>query len=135
MKKKILIVDDDPRLVNLYQLVLKKFYNIIVAYDGKEALVIANDQLPDLILMDIMMPVMDGLRALTLLKADAATRTIPVILLTARDKHTDVLVGYKTGADYYITKPFTSKELLNGINLIFGEGEGIDPPVPHDSFA
>ncbi len=120
MKKKILIVEDDPRLLNLYQLELKESYDIVVAHNGKEALEMANVQLPDLVLMDIMMPVMDGLEALTRLKENAATATIPVILLTAKVQHKDVLEGYKTGADYYITKPFTYKELVNGINLCLG---------------
>ncbi len=123
MKKKILVVDDDPALINLYHMALNESYEIIAAYNGKEALDMANVQLPDLIVMDIMMPVMDGLEALTNLKGNAATATIPVILLTAQTQYKDVIEGYKTGADYYITKPFTSKELLNGINLCLGKGE------------
>lgn len=122
MKKKILIVDDDPALINLFQMVLKESYDLILAYNGKEALDKVNDQAPDLVLMDVMMPVMDGLEALTKIKENPATSTIPVILLTAKVQSKDVLEGYKMGADYYITKPFTSKELVNGINLCLGKG-------------
>ena len=122
MKKKILIVDDDPALITLFQTVLKESYDIILAYNGKEALDKVNVQAPDLVLMDIMMPVMDGLEALTKIKENPATSTIPVILLTAKAQPKDVLEGYNQGADYYITKPFTTKELVNGINLCLGKG-------------
>ena len=80
-------------------------------------------QKPDLIILDIMMPEMDGLEVLSRLKAVAETATIPVILLTAKVQYEDVLGGYKLGADYYITKPFTSTQLVNGINLLLGEGK------------
>jgi len=80
-------------------------------------------QKPDLIILDIMMPEMDGLEVLSRLKAVSDTATIPVILLTAKVQYEDVLGGYKLGADYYITKPFTSTQLVNGINLLLGEGK------------
>jgi twitching motility two-component system response regulator PilG len=70
-----------------------------------------------------MMPEMDGLEVLTKLKEAAETSSIPVILLTAKVQYEDVLGGYKLGADYYITKPFTSTQLINGINLLLGEGK------------
>ncbi len=70
-----------------------------------------------------MMPQMDGLEVLTRLKGEPSTATIPVILLTAKVQYEDVLGGYKMGADYYITKPFTSTQLLNGINLLLGDGK------------
>jgi twitching motility two-component system response regulator PilG len=70
-----------------------------------------------------MMPEMDGLEVLTRLKGMADTTSIPIILLTAKVQYEDVLGGYKLGADYYITKPFTSTQLINGINLLLGEGK------------
>jgi len=133
MKKKILIVEDDRRLLNLYQMAIEKSFDVILAYNGKEAVEMAASQLPDLILMDVMMPQMDGFDALTQLKGNPITASIPVILLTARSEHEEVLAGYKTGADYYITKPFTRKGLLYGINLVLGKREDVDPPVPHKS--
>jgi len=123
MKKKILIVEDDLGLINIYKMALEESYDLFVAYNGLEALDMVNAEMPDLILMDVMMPVMDGLEALARLRDNAATSTIPVILLTAKVQDTDVLTGYKTGADYYITKPFTSNELLNGITLFLGKAE------------
>ena len=98
-------------------------YNIVKCSNGLDALTAVEEQKPDLIVLDIMMPQMDGLEVLTRLKGDAATSTIPVILLTAKLQYEDVLGGYKMGADYYITKPFTSTQLLNGINLLLGEGK------------
>ena len=121
MKKKILIVDDDPAIINLLQMSIKETYDVILAYNGKEALEKVNDHSPDLVLMDIMMPVMDGLEAMAKIKENPTTSTIPVILLTAKVQPKDVLEGYNKGADYYITKPFTSKELMNGINLCLGQ--------------
>ena len=123
MKKTILVVEDDPSLVRLYQMTLKESYEILVAYNGQEALDQVNAHRPDLIVMDVMMPMMDGLEALSRLKENPETTTIPVILLTAKVQHKDVLEGYQTGADYYITKPFTSRELLNGISLCLGNGK------------
>ena len=124
MKKKIiLVVEDDLSLVDTYKLALGDSFEILVAYNGKEALDVINTQVPDLILMDIMMPEMDGMEALTHLKKNSATAKIPVILVTAKVKHKDVLDGYQSGADYYITKPFTNMELMNGINMCIGDGK------------
>ena len=90
---------------------------------GRKSLIYVSEQKPDLIILDIMMPQMDGLEVLTRLKEDSGTATIPVILLTAKVQYDDVLGGYKMGADYYITKPFTSTQLINGINLLLGEAK------------
>src|SRR5207244_8013925 len=100
-----------------------KGYNVHSAFSGVELLNLLKDQKPDLIILDIMMPEMDGLEVLTRLKGVTDTATIPIILLTAKVQYEDVLGGYKLGADYYITKPFTSTQLVNGINLLLGEGK------------
>ncbi len=121
MKKKIILVaEDDLSLVDTYKLALGDSFELLVAYNGKEALDVANTQIPDLILMDVMMPEMDGMEALTHLKKNSITAKIPVILVTAKVQHKDVLDGYQSGADYYITKPFTNMELMNGINMCLG---------------
>jgi len=123
MKKKIiLVVEDDLSLVDTYKLALGDSFEILVAYNGKEALEVINTQVPDLILMDIMMPEMDGIETLNHLKKNSATAKVPVILVTAKVQHKDVLGGYQSGADYYITKPFTNRELMNGINMCLGDG-------------
>ncbi len=121
MKKKILIVKDNRRVLNLYQLSLKKSFDIILAYNGKEAVEMADSQTPDLILMDIIMPEMDGLEAVSRLKEDPATASIPVIVLTAKYQRMDILEGYVSEADDYISKPFTGAQLLNGINQFLGK--------------
>lgn len=115
MKKKILIVEDDIALLNILKLTLKKSYNVLLATNGKEGVETASNELPDLILMDIRMPVMDGIEALGLLKKDEATASIPVIFLTGKVQFEDILSGFRMGADHYITKPFKSSELLESI--------------------
>ncbi len=121
MKKKILIVEDDLEMLNLYQAVLRDVFETIPATNGKEAVELAVAEVPNLILMDIMMPVMGGLEALALIKENPTATTIPVILLSALSDYEDIRRGYSIGAKYYITKPFTRKELLNGIKLFLGE--------------
>ena len=122
-KKTIMVVDDNPDIITIVRTILEgKGYNVLSAYGGAELLPRLEEQKPDLIILDIMMPQMDGLEALTRLKGAPDTSPIPVILLTAKVQYEDVLGGYKLGADYYITKPFTSTQLINGINLLLGEG-------------
>lgn len=124
MKKKIiLIAEDDVSLVDTYKLALRDSFELLVAYNGKEALEAVNSQVPDLVLMDIMMPEMDGIEVLKHIKENSVTEKVPVILVTAKVQHKDVLDGYQSGADYYITKPFTNAELMNGINMCLGEGK------------
>jgi two-component system alkaline phosphatase synthesis response regulator PhoP len=123
-KKSIMVVDDNPDIITIVRTILEgKGYGVFSASSGPELLALLKDQKPDLIILDIMMPEMDGLEVLTRLKGMADTATIPVILLTAKVQYEDVLGGYKLGADYYITKPFTSTQLVNGINLLLGEGK------------
>lgn len=123
-KKTIMVVDDNPDIITIVRTILEgKGYSVMSAYSGPELLTRLEGQKPDLIVLDIMMPQMDGLEVLTRLKGAADTSSIPVILLTAKVQYEDVLGGYKLGADYYITKPFTSTQLLNGINLLLGEGK------------
>jgi len=122
--KTVMVVDDNPDIITIVKTILEgKGYNVFSAFSGAELLNMLKDQKPDLIILDIMMPEMDGLEVLSRLKAMSDTATIPVILLTAKVQYEDVLGGYKLGADYYITKPFTSTQLVNGINLLLGEGK------------
>jgi DNA-binding response OmpR family regulator len=122
--KTIIVVDDNPDIVNIVKTILEgKGYNVMCAYSGAELFTKLKERKPDLIILDIMMPEMDGLEVLTRLKGVPETASLPVILLTAKVQYEDVLGGYKLGADYYITKPFTSTQLTNGINLLLGEGK------------
>jgi CheY-like chemotaxis protein len=123
-KKTIMVVDDNPDIITIVKTILEgRGYTVYSASSGPELLTLLPNQKPDLIILDIMMPEMDGLEVLTRLKGKNETASIPVILLTAKVQYEDVLGGYKLGADYYITKPFTSTQLVNGINLLLGEGK------------
>ncbi|MEA2658635.1 MAG: two-component system, OmpR family, alkaline phosphatase synthesis response regulator PhoP [Candidatus Binatota bacterium] len=123
-KKTIMVVDDNPDIITIVKTILEgRGFTVFSASSGPELLSLLPTQKCDLIILDIMMPEMDGLEVLTRLKGKVETSTIPVILLTAKVQYEDVLGGYKLGADYYITKPFTSTQLVNGINLLLGEGK------------
>jgi two-component system alkaline phosphatase synthesis response regulator PhoP len=123
-QRTIMVVDDSPDIITIVKTILEgKGYQVLSASSGQELLNLLTDRKPDLIILDIMMPEMDGLEVLGRLKAVTETASIPVILLTAKVQYEDVLGGYKLGADYYITKPFTSTQLVNGINLLLGESK------------
>ncbi len=115
----IMVVDDNPDQVDILRITLEwKGFNVRCAYSGKDLFAGLEKLKPDLILLDIMMPQMDGLEVLTRLRENSDTASIPVIFLTAKVHHEDVLRGYKMGAEYYITKPFDNTQLLQGINSI-----------------
>jgi len=117
----ILVVDDNEDNVDIArQMLLSRGFEVRVAYNGPSALASVEQRRPDLILLDIMMPQMSGMEVLDRLRANPATAGVPVILVTAKDQDEDLLAGYKYGADYYITKPFSAKQLLYGIGLVLG---------------
>ncbi len=107
MKKKILIVDDDLDLLDLYQVVLREGFETISATNGKEAVDLAVAEAPDLILMDIMMPQMDGLQAAQLIRMHPKTWSIPIIAVTALSSRKDKEKCLQSGCDDYLSKPFT----------------------------
>jgi len=126
MKHKILIVDDNPDSVAIMRSILEsRGYDVAAAQSGAEALDFLQRETVNLVLLDIMMPEMSGTEVLQRIKDNAATGRLPVILVTAKTQDEDVLSGYQYGADYYITKPFTAKQLLYGIELILGKGEPV----------
>jgi two-component system alkaline phosphatase synthesis response regulator PhoP len=113
---KILIVEDDPTTVQLIEFLLKKNnFEVLIAHNGVEALEIAKKEKSDLILMDVMMPKMDGIEAIEKLKKDENTRDIPIVILSALGQEMDVMRGLQAGASSYIVKPFSPKELLEEI--------------------
>ena len=119
MAKKILVADDEPSiLMALTEAVEMEGYDCVTAVNGKEAVEKAREELPDLILLDIMMPYKDGYEACEELKADAATRDIPVIMLTAKSQQVDIQRGKEVGADDYITKPFRPSTLRKKFNEV-----------------
>ncbi len=114
-KKKILIADDEPSIRLTVTKMLDKDYIVLEATNGEEAVDIAKGQRPDLILMDLMMPKMDGYTACFRIKAGQATKAIPVIMLTAIDHELNKKFAMEMGADGYITKTFTTQELMDVI--------------------
>ena len=122
-KRTITVVDDDLEIVSLVRVILEQEgFNVRCAYSGKDLFAGLEKEKPDLIILDVMMPVMDGLVVLARLKDAPETSSIPVILLTVLEQTRDILAGYKTGADHYMTKPFTRTQLITGINrLLSGE--------------
>ncbi len=123
-KKRILVVDDERHIVRLVQVNLERQgYEVITAYDGVECLEKAKTGKPDLIVLDVMMPRMDGFEALQRLKTDPETSHIPVVMLTARAQDRDVLQGYQYGADLYLTKPFSPLELISLVKRVFESQE------------
>jgi len=112
MAHTILVVDDDPGVVRVVEINLtQEGYQVRTAGDGEEALASIAQAPPDLIVMDVMMPRLDGFETLKRLKGDPATAEIPILMLTARAQDEDVFEGYGTGAQWYLTKPFDPVEL------------------------
>ena len=115
--KKILIVDDEQDIVESLKFVLEnEGYECYSAYNGDDGLKSAKEIVPDLILLDIMMPKMNGYKISRLLKFDSKYKNIPIIMLTARSQEEDKLIGEETGANEYITKPFDLDFVINKVN-------------------
>jgi DNA-binding response OmpR family regulator len=115
-KKRILIVDDEPDLVETLQVRLaQENYECLTANDGHNGFELARTEKPDLVILDIMLPGMDGYKVARLLKFQKELKHIPVIMLSARDKDEDRLLGEQTGANYYITKPFSMDKLVTTV--------------------
>ena len=122
LMKKILVVDDEDDILHFLELVLhEKGYEVATALGGQEALTKAELERPDLILLDIMMPQMDGWEVLKLLRVDENTASIPVAMLSARTEARDRVQGLQEGAVDYICKPFSLQELLGKIDGIFSQ--------------
>lgn len=127
MAKKILVCDDEPYiLMALTDAVEMEGYDCVTAINGKEALQKAREEHPDLILLDIMMPFMDGYEVCRELRADASTRDIPVVMLTAKSQQVDIQKGKDVGADDYITKPFRPSTLRKKFNEILDSRQIIE---------
>ena len=121
-KGRILVVDDEIYIVHILDFSLgMEGYEVITALDGEQALEKARAEKPDLIVLDIMMPKLDGYETCKMLKAEAGTRDIPVILLSAKGRNVDQKIGFEVGADDYITKPFSPRKLVERINAILGQ--------------
>jgi len=118
-KVKVLVVDDEELLVEMMRLRLEaNGYEVIAAYDGKQGLDLARKEKPNIIILDIMLPKMDGYKVCRMLKFDAEYKDIPIILSTARGQDSDKDLGKEVGANAYITKPFEPEELLSIIEKL-----------------
>ncbi|HAI46613.1 MAG TPA: two-component system response regulator [Stenotrophomonas sp.] len=124
---RILIVDDSPsQLLGIQRIVEKLGHEILTATDGAAGVEAAKAQLPDLVLMDVVMPNLNGFQATRTLARDASTKHIPVILVTTKDQDTDRMWGMRQGAKAYITKPFSEDELSEVLERVFSSQE---PPT------
>lgn len=121
-KKRILVVDDETELVKAIEIRLKQAeYEVLIAYDGQEGLNKAKKEKPDLIILDLMLPKMDGYKVCGLLKSDTRYSKIPIIMFTARAQESDKKMGEEVGVDVYITKPFDHQVLLEKIKELLKE--------------
>lgn len=121
MGKKILVVDDEKTIIDLVRIRLEKNgYKVVTAANGEEALSTAQQEAPDLVILDVMMPEMNGYEVLKRIREDLKM-DMPVMLLTAKSTDNDVWEGWQSGVDYYVTKPFTAHTLLRGVQLCLKE--------------
>ena len=122
MAKKVVVAEDDLPIADLLSFILRREgYEVYIAYDGGEALESIEKNLPDLVLLDIMMPVMDGWEVLKKVKEDDKLKNIPVIMLTAKGQEWDIVKGFELGSEDYVVKPFSPSELLVRIKKRLGE--------------
>jgi two-component system, OmpR family, response regulator VicR len=123
--RRAVYIEDEPEMIDLVRLILqRKQYEVIGANGGREGLDAVRKIVPDVILLDLMMPDMDGWEVYQQLKADEATRAIPVIVITAKAQKIDKVLGLHIAkVDDYISKPFSPTELLDSLQRVFGERE------------
>jgi DNA-binding response OmpR family regulator len=127
MNRTILVVDDDKKIVELVSLYLKRDgYSVLAAYDGQEALDVARRKQPDLIVLDLLLPELDGTDVCRLLRAESR---VPIIMLTARSTDEDKLLGLDIGADDYLTKPFNPRELVARVRAVLRRATPDEEPA------
>ena len=127
---RILIVDDSPtQLIGIQRIVEKLGHQTLTAEDGAAGVALAKAELPDLILMDVVMPNLNGFQATRTLSRESTTRDIPVVLVTTKDQDTDRMWGMRQGARAYLTKPFAEADLTDVIGRLLGS-EQQPPPLP-----
>ncbi len=126
MQQTILVVDDEPQIVRLVRAYLEEAgFRVVVAHDGEQALYVARHEKPDLVVLDILMPKMDGLEFTRRIRSE---RNIAIIMLTARVEETERIVGLELGADDYVTKPFSPRELVARVRAVLRRTQA--PPEP-----
>jgi PleD family two-component response regulator len=121
MRKKILIVDDSKTILTLERMLLSSVYDVVEAMNGEDALAKAANERPDLILLDIVMPKLDGFETCKCLRDSPATKSTPIIMVTTRGEASNIEAGYRSGCTDYVTKPINGSELLAKIRDCVGE--------------
>lgn len=125
-KDSVLIVEDDPDIVELLQYTLEREgYPVMVAQNGEKGLAEARRRKPGLIVLDLMLPGLDGLEICKALKAEDATKGIPIVMLTAKGEESDIVLGLEFGADDYVKKPFSPRELVARIRTVLRRGRPV----------
>ncbi len=133
MALKILVCDDERHIVRLIQVNLERQgYQVVTAYDGKEGLEKIRAEKPNLVVLDVMMPYMDGFEVLKTLRREPEFESLPVIMLTAKAQDKDVFEGYHYGADMYLTKPFNPIELVTFVKRIAAGGTDAGGPKRYE---
>ena len=123
-KQKIVAIEDEPDILEIIKYNLEKeSYEFIGETDGEEGLNLVRRELPDLVLLDVMLPGIDGLEICRRLKYEAATREIPVIMVTAKSEESDIVLGLEVGADDYLSKPFGPRELVARVRAVLRRGK------------
>jgi len=121
MSHKILIADDEPNIVVSLEFLMKREgHDVSIARDGRQALDLIRSLRPDLVLLDVMMPFMSGFEVLQAVRGDDAIAATPILLLSAKGRDTDIAKGLALGADAYLTKPFSTRELAERVRLMLG---------------
>ena len=120
-RKKILLVDDADTILMMHRMILNKSYDLVTAKDGEEAVAKAEAEQPDLILLDIVMPKMNGFEACQQIRQSETTKEIPIILVTTRGEEQNVEKGFKSGCTDYVTKPINGVELLSKVKNYLSE--------------
>jgi DNA-binding response OmpR family regulator len=136
MKPKILVVDDEPDALEVLGFKLKDAgFEPLFAKDGARAIQCARDEHPALIVLDLMLPEIDGLEVCKILRRDVKTAMIPILMLTAKAAEVDRVLGLELGADDYVTKPFSPRELVLRIKKLLVRAKASDEPLAHLHFA
>jgi len=123
MRETILIVEDEPDILEVLEYNLKReSYRVLTAENGTAGLSIARTENPDLVLLDLMLPGLDGLEVCRKIKEDPLTRSIPIVMVTAKGEESDIVLGLGLGADDYVTKPFSPRELIARVKTVLRRG-------------
>ena len=120
-RKKILLVDDAETILMIERMILNKDYDLVTARNGQEAVAVAMSERPDLILLDVVMPMMDGFSACQQIRDNEEMRAIPIIMVTTRGEERSVETGFQSGCNDYVAKPINSMELISKVRNYLGE--------------